>query len=280
MKTLLIDPSKCIQCCNCQNSCKDEHCDNDWKPYAAEQESGQFWIQIRENQAACGSRMKLERTPVPCQHCADAPCMAAAVAAGAPDAVYRREDGLVIIDPEKAKGHKCIQDACPYGAVYYNEALDLPQKCTMCAHLLDSGWSQPRCVTACPTDALRFVDAEELSPENLYAPLEILNPEFKTHPSVRYVNLPKPFLAGSLYSEAQNACVENARLTLKAPATGKVYEGRSRMLGEFKIEGVHPGFYDLEIDADGYEPKTIGKIDLRSAVNAGDINLQPVIKLA
>lgn len=277
MKKILIDAEKCIQCCNCQNACKDEFCDNDWMPYTAPQGPGQFWIQIRESQAADGPRMKLNRVPVLCQQCVDAPCIKAAADAGVPDAVYRREDGYVIIDPEKSKGIQAIKDACPYKTIYWNDALDIPQKCTMCAHLLDSGWEQPRCVTACPTDALRFVDEEELKPENIYAPLEKLHPEYGTHPTVTYQNLPKPFIAGALYSEMQDVCVENAYLRLASKVTGKTYEGRSRIMGEFRIKGIEPGIYDLEVDAAGYEPKRIEKLDLREALNVGDIDLNPVI---
>lgn len=61
--------------------------------------------------------------------------------------------------------------------------------------LLDAGWDKPRCVTACPTDALSFVEASELTAENLYAPLERMNPEFGTKPRVAYVKIPKPFVA-------------------------------------------------------------------------------------
>ena len=76
-------------------------------------------------------------------------------------AVYRRPDGIVIIDPERSKGQKAIAEACPIGAVYWNDELGLPQKCTMCAHLLDKGYAAPRCVEACPNDALHFGDLDD-----------------------------------------------------------------------------------------------------------------------
>lgn len=80
----------------------------------------------------------------------------------APDAVYRREDGLVIIDPAKAAGHSELVDACPYGAIYWNDDLGLPQKCTGCAHLVDAG-ALPHCVDACATGALQFGEEEDLA---------------------------------------------------------------------------------------------------------------------
>ena len=104
----------------------------------------------------------------------------------APDAVYRRPDGLVVIDPEKAKGNKALLDSCPYGAIYWNEELSLPQKCTGCAHLLDRGWSEPRCVDACPTGALQFKEESEL---DLTGTVPLL-PGAPGTPRVFYKNIP------------------------------------------------------------------------------------------
>lgn len=268
MKTILIDPSRCIQCCNCQNSCKDEHCDNDWSPIAAKQGSGQFWIKIRESQAADGSRMRLNRVPVTCQHCENC-----ALIDVAPDAVYVREDGIVIIDPEAARGNEALVDACPYHTVYWNADLQVAQKCTMCAHLLDAGWEKPRCVTACPSDALSFVEASELTAENLYAPLERMNPEFGTKPRVAYVNIPKPFVAGAVYSPSENICLEKVDLVLSNQATGEKYFGRTGLLGEFRIENVAPGYYTLQLDKDGYDAKTLSSLKVADGLNVGEIRL-------
>jgi Fe-S-cluster-containing dehydrogenase component len=78
--------------------------------------------------------------PVMCNHCDDAPCMKAAK----DGAVRKRDDGIVIIDPVKAKGQKQIVDACPYGAISWNEELQLPQHWIFDAHLLDAGWTKTR----------------------------------------------------------------------------------------------------------------------------------------
>lgn len=269
MKTILVDPSRCIQCCNCQNACKDEHCDNDWSPIAAKQGTGQFWVKVHESQAGEGSRMELTRVPILCQHCESPACLAAC----ADGAIYKRADGIVIIDPVKCSGCGACQKACSYGVIFENAESGIFQKCTLCAHLLDAGWEKPRCVNACPVDALVFVDEEDLTDENLYAPLERLYPEKGTEPRLAYVNLPKPFIAGAVYSPQENLCLEKVDLTLVGQVTGQAYYARTGMLGEFRMSGVKPGIYALTIEKDGYDTKTISRLDLRTSLNVGEIRL-------
>jgi len=44
-----MDLSICNGCYCCQIACKDEHCANDWTPYAKPQpDYGQFWLKIKE----------------------------------------------------------------------------------------------------------------------------------------------------------------------------------------------------------------------------------------
>ena len=47
--------------------------------------------------------------PTMCNHCDDAPCMKANTGG----AIKKRDDGIVIIDPVKAKGQKQLVDGLP-----------------------------------------------------------------------------------------------------------------------------------------------------------------------
>ena len=159
-KVFVFDAAKCNGCRNCQIACKDEHVDNDWSPWSRPQpDTGHFWCRIEERVRGQVPKVRVSYVMHRCQHCENAPCMAAA-----PEAVYRREDGLVIVDPEKAAGRRELVEACPYGAIFWNEELAIPQKCTGCAHLVDAG-EAPHCVDVCPHGALRFGDEEDLAAE-------------------------------------------------------------------------------------------------------------------
>lgn len=267
MKRFLIDPSRCIQCYNCKTACKDEHCDNDWSPIAKPKGADQFWIRIEEREVSTGARVKIQRLQVPCQHCEKPSCMAAA-----PDAVYKRDDGLVIIEPEKAVGVKELVDACPYGAIYWNDGIGIAQKCTGCAHLLDNGWEEPRCVEACPTGALRFVEEEGLADENLYAPLEKLHPEYDTKPSSYYVNLPRPFVGGSVVDAAGESVV-GVRVTATHQISGLERSGFTDAFGDFDIKNLEPGFYTILLERSGFCPKQIANVDIRKALNMDEIRM-------
>jgi ferredoxin len=142
--------------------------------------------------------------------------------------------------------------------------------------LLDAGWEQPRCVTACPTDALSYVDETELSAANLYAPLERLNPEFGTQPHAAYVNIPKPFIAGAVYSPNEDLCLEGVNVKVELGADGSIRTTKTDFLGEFSIGNLVPGYYTLYFEKDGYAPKRVAKLDANQALNVEEIKLYPV----
>lgn len=213
MKAFLIDMEKCVGCHDCQIGCKDEHCGQAWLPYADEQpETGQFWLKLKQFERGANSHVKVTYMPTLCNHCENAPCMAAAT----DGAVYRRDDGLVIIDPVKSKGQRAIVDACPYHVIYWNDALNIPQKCTGCAHLLDGDHpiSVPRCMDNCHVDVITFGEEIELD----LTGTEVLHPEYGTKPRVFYRGLPKKFIAATVYDPDAKEVVIGAQVTATGPS--------------------------------------------------------------
>jgi tetrathionate reductase subunit B len=268
LKVFVHDVSICNGCYCCQIACKDEHVGNDWTPIAKPQpDTGQFWIKQNEFVRGTVPKVKMHYMPVLCQHCDDAPCIKACKIEGA---LYKREDGLVILDPVKCTGCKSCVDACPYRAIYFNDDLNIAQKCTGCAHLLDRGWKEPRCVDACPTQALKFM--EESKAKELIKKAEVLKPELKAKPRVYYMNIPGKFVAGTVYDPVKKEIIKGATCTLNGTGTG-YFTAKTDGFGDFWFNNLKIGNYSLEIKADGFKIKTIQDINTEKDVNLGDIPL-------
>ena len=254
---MAIDIAKCCGCYNCFLACKDEHCGQDYPRYAAAQPmTGQFWMNMIEKERGQYPRVKLAYLPVPCQHCEDAPCVKSAKDA----AVYRRPDGIIIIDPERARGQEQIVSSCPYGAIFWNEEQKLSQKCTLCAHLLDAGWKEPRCVEACPTGALVFGDlddpASELSRLIASGEVESLHTEYNLKEKVLYINLPRKFVAGTVVYGDTDECAGGIAVTLTG--NGGEMTTETNNFGDFEFEGLEENTeYTVKIEAEGYQTKTL-----------------------
>jgi Fe-S-cluster-containing dehydrogenase component len=267
-KAFVVDVSICNGCYCCQIACKDEHVANDWTPIAKPQpDTGQFWLKLNEYIRGTVPKVKMHYVPVLCQHCDDAPCLKSCPTEGA---IYKRDDGLVIIDPEKCTGCKNCVDACPYGTIYFNEDLNLAQKCTGCAHLLDNDWTEPRCVDACPTGAIKLVGDAEL--QKAIKEGEILKPEAGTKPRVAYLKIPKKFIGGTVYDPVEKEVVIGATCTLSS--NGNKMTATTDGFGDFWFEGLADGTYNLKIEAKGFAAKTFDSLDTAEKdINLGDIPL-------
>jgi len=270
VKVFVVDTTMCNGCYSCQIACKDEHCGNDWSPYAKPQpDTGQFWLKMNEYVRGNVPHVKMAYVARMCQHCEDAPCMAAC---GVEGAMYTRDDGLVIIDPKKCNGCMNCVDACPYGAIYMNNSLNVAQKCTGCAHLLDredGSWTVPRCVDVCPTEALKFGEESEFS--DLISEAETLHPEFGLTTRVHYIGLPKRFIAGTVYDPDALEVVTDATCTLEGE--GETFTQATNHWGDFWFKNLEVGTFSLTIEANG-KSKTIADISTEKDVGLGDIPLE------
>jgi tetrathionate reductase subunit B len=268
MKAFVIDVSICNGCYCCQIACKDEHVGNDWTPYARPQpDTGQFWMKLNEYIQGTLPKVKMHYIPVMCMHCDNAPCISSCLVEGA---IYRRDDGLVIINPEKCTGCRNCVDVCPYGAIFLNEGLNIAQKCTGCAHLLDNNWKEPRCVDACPTGALRF--DEETALKDLISKAEILQPEAGTKPRVYYLNIPGKFIAGTVLDPAKKEVVSNASCILTSMDSGKSFTTSTDGFGDFWFNDLETGNYSLSIEKDR-KTRTLDSLNTQKSVNLGEITL-------
>jgi Fe-S-cluster-containing dehydrogenase component len=272
---LVIDCARCHDCNDCFLADKDEYVGNDFPPYSVAQPwSGHRWMNIERKERGQFPIVQTGYLPKPCQHCADAPCID-----GSPEGtIYRREDGLVIIDPEKAKGHPEIVDTCPYDVIYWNEEKQVAQKCTGCAHLIDAGWTETRCSQICPTNAIQLVLADDDEWTALIAreDLRAYKAELNTAPRVMYKNLykwDKVFAAGSVVFKDTDECAEGAKVTV-ASGGALVGEAATNNYGEFVVDQLEPGAsYEVKVEAAGYQAvkKTV---TLDESMNLGLVLLE------
>lgn len=275
-KGILIDVNRCTGCYNCFLACRDEHFGNDYLPLSAAQPlNGQFWMQIKEIERGQFPRPKLSYIPIPCMQCKDAPCINAATNG----AVYKRDDGVVVIDPVKAKGQKDIVNACPYRAIFWNEEEQIAQKCTLCAHRLDEGERRPRCVESCPTGAMYFGDLDDETSEISIKAKELnagaFHPEYNTDPSVLYAGIPKKFVAGEVVlADIPGESAQGVKVVLDG--NGEKWQILSDSYGDFEFEGLEKNtVYSLTVEKEGYAPYTT-ELFTRTDVNLGEIVISPV----
>lgn len=249
---MIVDVARCDNCRACFLAVKDEHIGNDFAGYAASQPAqGHSWLDIRRKERGSYPIVDTHFMPVMCNHCDDAPCMKVAKNS----AVTKRADGIVIIDPVKSRGQKAIVDACPYGAVSWNEEKQIPQAWIFDAHLLDQGWKQTRAEQSCPTDVFRSVQVEDSEMQRIRDEegLEVLQPELGTRPRVYYKNLhlmTRCFVGGSVVADVKgiDECAEGAVAVLKKNGR-EVGRATTDTFGEFRIDKLEPGSdqYQLEV---------------------------------
>jgi Fe-S-cluster-containing dehydrogenase component len=270
---LVVDIARCHDCNDCFLADKDEFVENDFPPYSAAQPwHGHRWMNIERGERGQYPIVQTRYLPKPCMHCDAAPCLTA------DGAVYKRGDGLVIIDPVKATGRPEIVASCPYGVIYWNEEKQLAQKCTGCAHLIDTGWTETRCSQVCPTDAIKLVLAEddEMAARASAEGLEVYLPDLGSRPRVYYRNLhrwTKAFIAVNVAFGDSDECAEGATAIVELDGR-KVGEGVVNNYGDVLVDGLEPGKqYTLTLSAPGHAP-VASTVQLDESRTLGTVVLQ------
>jgi molybdopterin-containing oxidoreductase family iron-sulfur binding subunit len=210
---ILLDLNRCTGCMTCVIACKEE---NLTRP-------GIWWNKVLELENEPLDRIIYARYA--CMHCDNPLC-----AAACPEqAIYKRPDGIVLIDQNKCKGHGKCMEACPYGVIdknpneeYFKEEgsffEDPPtpyrshppgraSTCTLCAHRIDQG-KEPACVAGCPSKVMIFGDLDDPKStiqEKIERSRHLLTSE-GTNPKVSYI------VPDDLWEELEQRVRENPRM--------------------------------------------------------------------
>jgi len=251
---LIVDVARCDNCRLCFLAVKDEYIGNDFPGVSAAQPAqGHNWLDIKRKERGTYPIVQARFLPVMCNHCDNAPCIKAA----RDGAVRKREDGIVIIDPEKSKGQKQIVESCPYGAISWNEEKQIPQAWPFDAQLLDQGWTKTRGEQACPTQVFRTIKVEDAEMQRIRAEegLEVLKPELNTMPRVYYKNLhmiTKCFVGGTVVKQVKGVeeCAAGVEVVLEKDGR-EVGRATTDTFGEFVIDKLEP-------NSSGYQLKAAG----------------------
>lgn len=258
---LIIDVALCSNCNNCVLADKDEYVGNDFPGYSAGHDlHGPSTLTITRHVRGESHLVDVTYVPRLCNHCDAAPCMAKA----GPGVVRKRPDGIVLIDPIAAEGRHDLVDACPYGAIVWNETAQLPQNWIFDAHLLDQGWTMPRCAHSCPTAAITAVKIDDaaMAVRAREEGLTVLSPELGTRPRVYYKNFHRVssyFIGGSVTGRRGGVldCIEGAEVSLIADAK-TVATCKTDVFGDFKFDGFDraDGVFELEVRHRDFAPAT------------------------
>jgi Fe-S-cluster-containing dehydrogenase component len=78
------------------------------------------------------------------------------------EAISRNGRGIVLINNELCIGCKACVEACPFGAMQFDDDRDIAVKCDMCVVRQEEG-KGPACTAICPTGCIFWGDSRNLS---------------------------------------------------------------------------------------------------------------------
>jgi carbon-monoxide dehydrogenase iron sulfur subunit len=157
MRTVFVDPERCIGCLQCEFACAVEH---------SQSRSGSDAVVERPIPR---KRIHVHAGPSPntsfpnkCRHCDPAPCLQVCPTG----AIFRDPDhDAVLIDAAKCIGCAMCAMVCPFDVLTFYALVDggapVAVKCDACVDRLRAGRT-PACVDACKAGALTFGDINDL----------------------------------------------------------------------------------------------------------------------
>jgi len=157
MKAILVDVTKCTGCEQCVDACILE---NGLDPVKAQVDRAVTKDGLSDNRLLSVPKVGEGRfVRLSCMHCLEPSCVSACLVG----AITKTPDGPVVYDAEKCIGCRYCMLACPFHVPRYewDETVPFISKCAMCLERQQEGLV-PACVEACPNEALRFGERDDL----------------------------------------------------------------------------------------------------------------------
>ncbi len=132
MRLVVTDVDKCIGCQSCMFACT--------------RRTGEAGLSGASIAVRSAGGMERGFVVVVCRACEDPPC-AKVCPTGA---LKLRKGGGVYLDPSKCIGCKLCQEACPIGAVFWDDETNKPMICIHCGY----------CTKFCPYGVLKLEKGE------------------------------------------------------------------------------------------------------------------------
>lgn len=158
IKTMFLDPSRCIGCRACEAACRE--CDS---------HKGESMIMVD----FIDRGQSVATQPTLCMHCQDpvAPCAQVCPVL----AILITPEGVVQqAEPSRCIGCRNCVYACPFGVPKFDTEARLMKKCNLCYDRTAQGM-KPWCAQACPTSAIWYGTYEEFMNERQGRPVNLTN---------------------------------------------------------------------------------------------------------
>jgi len=156
MNAILVDVTACTGCERCVDACVEE---NGTDPVQAQRDRAVTSDGLSADRLLSLHQVEDRFVRMSCMHCLEPSCVSACLVGG----ITKTPDGPVVYDPDKCIGCRYCMLACPFHIPRYewDDTVPFMRKCAMCFDRQQDG-QVPACVEACPNDALRFGDRDEL----------------------------------------------------------------------------------------------------------------------
>lgn len=167
----LFDPKRCIECRACESACKQ------WN--GVDTSVNVRYRRVKVVESGKYPQPVTVAVSMACNHCENALCVKVCPT----HAMWRRDDGIVVVNQEACIGCQLCARFCPYGAPQLNVTTGKTEKCHMCLDRVDEGL-QPACATVCPTEALRWASWDEIRAQGSpvipgYGPSSTSSPRYR-----------------------------------------------------------------------------------------------------